>query len=90
VNESELRTIVLTCLGQVAPEADPEAIDPTVPITEQVEIDSMDFLDFVVALAERTTVEVPERDYRELATVDGCVSYLAARAVPQLTDKESK
>jgi acyl carrier protein len=80
VNESELRAIILTSLGEVAPEADPLAIDPAVPISDQVEIDSMDFLDFVVALAERTGVEVPERDYRELASVNGCVAYLSARA----------
>jgi acyl carrier protein len=77
VNETELKAIVLTALGQVAPEADPAALDPTVPIADQVEIDSMDFLDFVVALAERTGIEVPERDYTELSTVDGCVSYLS-------------
>lgn len=79
MNESQLREAVLTSLGQVAPEADPAELDPSTPIADQLEIDSMDFLDFVVALAERTGVEVAERDYPELVSVDDCVRYLAAR-----------
>ena len=77
--ENELRDAVLSSLGQVAPEADPATLDPGPPIADQLEIDSMDFLDFMVALSERTGVEVPERDYAQLASVDGCVAYLAAR-----------
>ena len=79
MNQSELRDAVLTSLGEVAPEADPAGLDSTAPISDQLEIDSMDFLDFVVALSERTGVEVPERDYAALSTVDACVAYLAAR-----------
>lgn len=79
MNENELLDAVLTSLGQVAPEADPATLDPTTPIVDQLEIDSMDHLDFVVALSERTGVEVPERDYAQLASVDDCVAYLAAR-----------
>jgi acyl carrier protein len=79
VNENELREAVLTSLGEVAPEMDPATLDPSMPVADQVEIDSMDFLDFVVALAERTGVEVPERDYGDLASVDDCVRYLAGR-----------
>jgi acyl carrier protein len=80
VTESELRDVVLKSLGEIAPEADTATLDPATPIADQLEIDSMDFLDFMVALSERTGVEVPERDYPELASVDGCVAYLAARA----------
>lgn len=79
MSQGDLRDIVLTSLGQVAPEADPAALDPASPIADQLEIDSMDFLDFVVALAERTGVEVPERDYAQLVSIDACVAYLAAR-----------
>jgi acyl carrier protein len=79
VTEGELRDAVLTSLGEIAPEADPATLNPATPIIDQLEIDSMDFLDFAVALSERTEVEVPERDYPDLASVDGCVAYLAAR-----------
>jgi acyl carrier protein len=83
MSENELREAVLTSLGEVAPEIDPATLDPAAPVADQVEIDSMDFLDFVVALAERTGIEVPERDYGDLASVDDCVRYLAARAPAQ-------
>jgi len=83
VSENELREAVLTSLGEVAPEIDPATLDPAAPVADQVEIDSMDFLDFVVALAGRTGIEVPERDYGDLASVDDCVRYLAARVPAQ-------
>jgi acyl carrier protein len=49
-----------------------------VDLRDQLDIDSMDFLNFVIALHERLGVDVPERDYPQLATFDGCVEYLAA------------
>jgi len=79
VNESQLRETVIARLLEVAPEASAADIDPAEPIQEQLDIDSMDFLEFLVGLAELTGVEVPERDYAQVATVDGCVNYLAAR-----------
>ena len=69
----------IASLGEVAPEMDAASLDRSAPIADQLEIDSMDFLDFVVGLAERTGVEVPERDYADLASVDGCVRYLEGR-----------
>jgi acyl carrier protein len=79
VKTQTLREVVITALGEVAPEMDPASLDLGAPIADQLEIDSMDYLDFMVALAERTGVEVPERDYAELASVDDCVRYLEAR-----------
>ena len=79
MNEAQLREAVIARLLEVAPEAYAADIDPSAPIQDQLDIDSMDFLDFLVALAEVTGVEVPERDYAQVETVDGCVSYLAAR-----------
>jgi acyl carrier protein len=79
VTETQLRELVVARLLDVAPEASAADIDPAAPIQEQLDIDSMDFLDFLTALAEETGVEVPERDYALVATVDGCVSYLSAR-----------
>ncbi|MBN1530015.1 MAG: acyl carrier protein [Thermoleophilaceae bacterium] len=79
MTDAELRAAVLDSLAEVAPEADPGALDPARPIIDQVDIDSMDFLDFLVAVAERTGVEVPERDYAAVDTIDACVAYLAGR-----------
>ena len=74
----EIRAAVLRALGRVAPEADPASIDPAVPLREQLDIDSMDFLNFVIALHKAVGVDIPERDYPKLVTLDGCVKYLTA------------
>jgi acyl carrier protein len=76
MNEQQAREAFAAALAEVAPEADPDAIDPRLDLGEQLEIDSIDFLNLVVALARRTGVEVPERDYPQLRTVDGAVAYL--------------
>jgi acyl carrier protein len=67
---------VLRCLGEIAPEADPARVKPDVSFRDQLDLDSMDFLNFVIALHEALGVDVPEVDYPKLATLDGCVGYL--------------
>ena len=79
MTEGEIRAIVIDSLTGVAPEADPTLLDAAAPLADQLELDSMDYLDFVVALSERTGVEVPESDYTGLKSIDGCVAYLADR-----------
>jgi acyl carrier protein len=74
-----IRTAVLRCLGEVAPEADLAALRADRPIRDQLDIDSMDFLNFVIGLDRALGVAVPESDYRELGTVDACVRYLSGR-----------
>lgn len=78
MNEEEARAVLLQSLGEIAPEIDPGAVDPDVPLGEQLELDSMDFLNLIVAVAERTEIEVPERDYPQLATLNGAIAYLVA------------
>jgi acyl carrier protein len=63
----------------IAPEAELAEIDPGVDLREQIDIDSMDLMNFMVAIHETTGVDIPEVDYPKLATVDGCVEYLCAR-----------
>lgn len=72
----EIRTLVLRALGRVAPEADVGTLDASVPFRDQLDLDSMDFLNFVIGLHDASGVDVPEADYAELATLDGCVAYL--------------
>jgi acyl carrier protein len=74
----EIRAAVLASLAEVAPEAEPAAIDPAVPLQEQLDLDSMDFLAFLSGVADLTGVEVPERDYDAVAALQGCVDYVAA------------
>ena len=76
---ADLRTAVLSALTQIAPEADPAAIAGAAPLRDQLELDSMDFLRFVVLLHERLGVDVPEADYAQLGTLDACVAYLTQK-----------
>jgi acyl carrier protein len=82
MTREELRAAVLAALGDVAPEADLARLDPAARLRDALEIDSMDFLRFVVGIHRRTGVEVPEADYPKLASVDGCVAYLVWRLAP--------
>jgi len=76
MNEQELRDAVLQALIEVAPEIDAASIDPGAVLTEQLDIDSMDFLNVVVAVHESTGIAIPERDYPKFSTLDGAVAYL--------------
>lgn len=72
----EIRTVVLRALGSVAPEADLASLKPNVGFRDQLDLDSVDFLNFVIALHNEFRIDVPEKDYPKLATLDGCVRYL--------------
>lgn len=78
IMKDEIKSIVLRVLGEVAPEADPARIKPDVNLRDQWDIDSMDFLNFVVGLHKELKVEIPEADYPKLASLDGCVEYLTS------------
>jgi acyl carrier protein len=72
----QVRQTVFRLLGEIAPEADLAAVKPDVSFRDQLDIDSIDFLNFVVSLHKQFQIDVPESDYSELATIDGCVRYL--------------
>jgi acyl carrier protein len=75
----DTRLIVESVLHRIAPELALEEIDGSADLQGDLDLDSMDFLNFVVALHEETGVDIPERDYPQVATVEGCVRYLEAR-----------
>lgn len=79
MTNQQLTKIVLEKLKAVAPEADLEHLDRAESFRDQLDMDSMDQLNFVVALHETLGVEIPERDYSKLESVDDCVTYLRAR-----------
>ena len=78
MNEQDMREIVIRALTEIAPDIDPAAIDADRDLAEQLDIDSMDFLNVVVLIHERTGIEIPERDYPKLSTLSDAVAYLAA------------
>lgn len=77
MTETEIRETVLRVLGDIAPETDEATIDPDEPFRDQLDLDSMDFLNFLIALDEGLGVEIPEADYGRLDTLDRLVEYLA-------------
>ena len=78
MDAEEIRKVVLAELKRIAPEL--EEVQPAKPLRDQVDLDSMDWLNFLVALNERLRMEIPEADYRKLGTLDQVVEYLAAKA----------
>lgn len=79
MNREEIRSEVLRALHRVAPEAEPATIRADLAFRDQLDLDSMDFLNFVTALHERLGVSIPEADYPRLATLDTAVAYLLAK-----------
>ncbi len=79
MTRAEVKQAVLDALVSVVPEAQPAQIDAEAPLREQLDIDSMDFINFVVALDEALGVQVPESEYGQLATVDSCIDYLTRK-----------
>jgi acyl carrier protein len=79
LSQESIKAVVLRTLGQIAPEADLTELGGDVDLREQLDTDSDDFLNFVVALDQELGVVVPEADYAKLRTLDGCVAYLTAR-----------
>lgn len=76
MNAEQAREIVFAVLRQITPEADFEELEPDVEFREQLDIDSMDFLNFIIGIHERTGIDVPEEDYPLLSSLDGCIAYL--------------
>lgn len=75
----DIRSTILTCLHSVAPEADLDTLDPAVEWQEQLDLDSMNLITFLIAVEQATGVSIPERDYRKVATLQSLAEYLEAR-----------
>ena len=75
--------VVIDALTRIAPEIDPASIDANASFRDQLDLDSMDFRNFVLSLGDRLRVEIPEADYPRLSTLDGTVAYLAGQLAPQ-------
>jgi len=76
---SQIRAIILEVIGQILPDEDLSKLKGDVRIRDQVEMDSMDFLDIIMELRKRYSIEVPEEDFVKLATLDSAVAYLEPR-----------
>jgi acyl carrier protein len=76
VNESEIKSRVLGIIKSVAPELEEGELRADRPLRDQIDLDSMDWLNVLVALHEKLHVDIPEADYGKLVTLDNLVGYL--------------
>jgi acyl carrier protein len=84
MNPDEIRQVVLDILARIAPDEDLSGLQDDVPFREQMELDSMDFLDIVMELRKQYRIQIPE-DYENLVSMDSTVAYLT----PMLKDATS-
>lgn len=79
MTDDDLKATLIQLLRPFAPEVDFDDIDPEENLQEEIEIDSFDFLNFLIAVDERLGVSVPEADYGEVMTLDGLMDYIRVR-----------
>jgi len=79
VTAAEIREAITEILADIAPDEDLSNLKEDVPFRDQLELDSMDFLDIVMELRKRYRVQIPEEEYTELASMSSTVRYLEPR-----------
>jgi acyl carrier protein len=79
MTKEEIKSVLMEIVAEIIPDEDLTNLKDDIPIREQVELDSMDFLDIIMELRKRYGIEVPEDDYMQLATIDSSVAYLEPR-----------
>ncbi len=80
MNTEDARTALVTAVSRAVPGADVATVDPSAPMREELELDSLDFLAVVQALHDLTGVEIPEAEYDQVTSVDDTVRYLCAHS----------
>ncbi len=85
MTKEEIKTSLLDIISEIVPDEDISNLKGDSPIRDQIELDSMDFLDIIMELRKRYQIDIPEDDYPELATMNSSVAYLE----PLFTDKQN-
>ena len=85
MNESEIRTRVVAVIKSVAPEVEEGELRSDRPLRDQIDLDSMDWLNVLVALHEKLHVDIPEADYGKLVTLNDLVGYLREKLAQRAT-----
>jgi acyl carrier protein len=85
MTRNDVQKIILDIIAEIAPDEDLSSVKPDVRLRDQLQLDSMDFLDIVMELRKKHSIEVPEDDYIHLASLDSCADYL----VPKFEKKAS-
>src|SRR6516225_1971380 len=94
MTRDDVAAVLIDELGRIAPETDASRLDPNAELRDELDIDSMDFLNLVTGLAGQLMIDIPETDYPKLATLGDAIDYLvqrlgvATRAVTSLEQPE--
>jgi acyl carrier protein len=79
MTKDQCKQVVIDIITDIAPDEDLSNLKPDVRLRDQLQLDSMDFLDIVMELRKRHGIEVPEADYMQLASLDSCADYLTPK-----------
>ena len=79
MSQDEIRETVVRLLAEIAPEIDPASVQHDVELRDQLDLDSMDWLNFIIAIDQELQVGIPEADYEQLVSIDAFVEYLSGR-----------
>ncbi len=79
MTKDEVKQVVIDIISDIAPDEDLSNLKPDVRLRDQLQLDSMDFLDIVMELRKRHGIEVPESDYLQLTSLDSCAEYLTPK-----------
>ncbi|MFP7753676.1 acyl carrier protein [Thermodesulfobacteriota bacterium B35] len=79
MTRDEIKDMILEIIEDIDEEAEFDQLDPDEPLRDQLDLDSMDFLDIVMELRKRYKLQIPEEEYPQLATLTSCVNYLEPR-----------
>jgi acyl carrier protein len=80
MNDEQARTVIFEVLGDIAPEVDPSIVEDDLDLTEQLDLDSMDYLNWMVGINEATGIDIPQRDVSRFLTIAGAVDYLVSNS----------
>ena len=76
MTRDEIKNVILEIIEDIDEDADFDSLNPDEPLRDQLDLDSMDFLDIVMELRKRYKLQIPEEEYPELSTLNSCVNYL--------------
>jgi acyl carrier protein len=76
MTRDNIKELIIEIIEDIDDEADFDGLDPDQPLRDQLDLDSMDFLDIVMELRKRHKLQIPEEDYPQLATMTSCINYL--------------
>lgn len=79
MTEQEIKTLVMNTLTSVAPEIEVDELEEDEDFRDQFDFDSMDFLKFATVLSEKTRLDIPEKDYPKLSSLENCLRYLGEK-----------